>query len=380
MLIISCLIMTNCGDKPSEKVLTKIEQGSIDQEKLIEEKDHEMLDVNNEIKESVPNSSSEEKSVTEAPISSNVTTVSNPISSNESKIKDKESKKDIVSASSNTVVEEVKSEDVEPSIIAKDQALSDLEQKQTSEVDIEKPKGKSIEVPAVKNQEEQKEEIKNVVNAQTAFSHESWNAILKANVSGGGKVNYVGIKSNISELDNYLELLSQNTPLSSWSKNKTKAYWINAYNAFTIKLIIDNYPVGSITDLHGGKPWDKKWINLGSKTYSLNDIEHVILRPTYNDPRIHFAVNCAAKSCPKVWNNAWTESNIESALDKLTREFVTNNSANQISEKSVNLSKIFEWYKEDFGNLIDFLNQYSTTKISSNAKVAFNDYNWKLNS
>ena len=215
---------------------------------------------------------------------------------------------------------------------------------------------------------------------QGTFNHDKWNSILTANVSGSGKVDYPSIKSKVSELDEYLQLLSKNTPQSSWSDNKTKAYWINAYNAFTIKLIIDNYPVAKITDLHSGKPWDHKWIKLGDKTYSLNDIEHVILRPTYNDARIHFAVNCAAKSCPKVWNQAWTEENIEGALDKLTKAFITNENANQLSAKSVSVSKIFDWYKEDFGDLIAFLNKYANTKISSNAKVTFNDYDWRLNS
>jgi len=174
--------------------------------------------------------------------------------------------------------------------------------------------------------------------------------------------------------------LKSNAPLPGWSANKEKAYWINVYNAYTIKMIIDNYPVQKITDLHGGKPWDQKWINIGNKTYSLNDVEHKILRPKFNDARIHFAVNCAAKSCPKVWNRAWTEENIEGALETLTKAFVTNTSQNQITPNAVNLSKIFEWYREDFGDLINFLNKYSTTKISSNAKIAFNDYDWKLNS
>ena len=132
--------------------------------------------------------------------------------------------------------------------------------------------------------------------------------------------------------------------------------------------------------MHSGKPWDLQWIKIGDKTYSLNDVEHKILRPKFNDPRIHFAVNCAAKSCPKVWNRAWTEENIEGALEKLTKSFINNKSHNQIAKDQVKLSKIFEWYRDDFGVLISFLNKYSPIKISSNAKIAFNDYDWKLNS
>ena len=215
---------------------------------------------------------------------------------------------------------------------------------------------------------------------QVAWNHQVWDDILQKHVTASGKVDYAGIKAKPAGLESYIKDLAGMTPSSDWSANKEKAYWINVYNAFTVKMIVDNYPVNSITDLHGGKPWDVSWIKLGSKTYSLNDVEHKILRPKFNDARIHFAVNCAAKSCPKIWNRAWTEQNIEGALDKLTKEFVNNSALNQINENQVNVSKIFDWYKEDFGDLIAFLNKYTKTKISSNAKIAFNDYNWKLNS
>ena len=116
---------------------------------------------------------------------------------------------------------------------------------------------------------------------------------------------------------------------------------------------------------------------LGS-SFSNNNIEHDIIRPRFNDPRIHFAVNCAAKSCPPLLNNAYTGQNVNSELDKVTRAFV-NSSSNQITSSSIKLSKIFEWYGEDFGNLIDFLNQYSSKTINSDAKIGYLDYNWSLN-
>jgi len=269
-------------------------------------------------------------------------------------------------------------------IVKLPEQTSSLEDKEVIEPELvlersEPATVKSKEI-ANKSKEATQVEKASAETAQTGFNHSIWDGLLKSNVSNDGSVNYSGIKTDINKLNEYLTLLSENTPETSWSKNKTKAYWINAYNAFTIKLILDNYPLGSITDLHNGKPWDVKWIELSDKAYSLNDIEHVILRPTYKDARIHFAVNCAAKSCPKVWNKAWTEENIEAALDKLTKEFIANTAANQISKDKVSISKIFDWYKEDFGDLVQFLNKYSSTQIAPDATVSFNDYNWKLNS
>ncbi len=212
-----------------------------------------------------------------------------------------------------------------------------------------------------------------------SLSHQAWDNILKKHVSPSGKVNYAGIKADKSKFDAYLQSLQSNAPQSDWSRNQKMAYWINAYNAFTVKLIIDNYPVSSITKLNGGKPWDKKWINIGDKTYSLNNIENDILRPTYKDARIHFAVNCAAKSCPTLLNRAWTTDNLNSNFEKQAKAFINNSSFNVITANKVQVSKIFDWYGADFGNLIDFLNKYSSTNINNGAKVEFKEYNWELN-
>lgn len=209
-------------------------------------------------------------------------------------------------------------------------------------------------------------------------NHSSFNGLLAKYVSASGNVNYKGLKSTESKLDAYLKDLDANVPAGDWTKDEKLAYWMNAYNAFTIKLILNNYPVSKITDLHGGKPWDQKWISLGGKTYSLNDIEHTIIRPTFKDPRIHFAVNCAAKSCPPLLNKAYTGQNVDRELTKVTKAFV-NSASNKISNSSVEISKIFEWYAEDFGNIIDYLNQYAAEKVDSNAKVGYLPYNWALN-
>ena len=211
------------------------------------------------------------------------------------------------------------------------------------------------------------------------FNHDLWDQLLRKYVSTAGNVNYKGIQAQKAVLEKYLALLVANPVQNNWSRNKKMAYWINAYNAFTIKLIVDNYPVTSITKLHNGKPWDVQWITLGNKTYSLNNIENDILRPQYKDARIHFAVNCAAKSCPPLLNRAWTAQNLHANLELQTKNFINNPKYTVISEKKADISKIFEWYATDFGNIIKYLNTYSDTKLKDNAKVQYMEYDWGLN-
>lgn len=217
------------------------------------------------------------------------------------------------------------------------------------------------------------------VAVPVAPSHDSWNTLLTQFVTSTGKVNYKGLKAKQKELEAYLKLLSDKPVQTSWSRNEKMAYWINAYNAFTVKLILDNYPLSSITNLSGGKVWDKKWIKLGGKTYSLNNIENDILRPQYKDARIHFAVNCAAKSCPPLLNRAWTASMLNTYLERQAKQFINNSQYNQVGANKVVISKIFEWYAADFGNIVTYLNKYSTTSINANAQVSYQNYDWALN-
>lgn len=209
--------------------------------------------------------------------------------------------------------------------------------------------------------------------------HSGWNALLQQHVSASGKVNYKAIKMDGKAFKAYLNELETKTPQSDWTREEAMSYWINAYNAFTVALIIEHYPVKSIRDIHQGEPWDVKWIKLGGKTYSLNDIEHSILRPTYKDARIHFAVNCAARSCPPLLNEAYTASRLEEQLERVTRKFINNTKFNQLSANSVNLSKIFEWYAEDFPRLIPFLKRYTNVPLNAETSIQYNSYDWSLN-
>ena len=224
-------------------------------------------------------------------------------------------------------------------------------------------------------------------SAQKAPSHQQWDKLLKKHVDAKGMVNYKGFKQDKSELGAYLKLLSENPPQKNWSKEDQMAYWINAYNAFTVDLILQKYPVKSIKDIAGSiykvnTPWDIKFINIGGKKYDLNNIEHGILRKNYNDPRIHFALVCASISCPRLPNDAYTGAQLNAQLEDAGRDFLGDRSKNRISADRADLSKYFSWYKGDFtkgGSLADFINKYSQTKINSSTKIGSIEYNWSLN-
>lgn len=211
------------------------------------------------------------------------------------------------------------------------------------------------------------------------LDHSPWDKMLRKNVSSTGVVNYAAFKAKKSDLETYLKHLEEFSPQSDWSKNKKLAYWINLYNAWTVKTIVDNHPISSITKIDDGKPWKTKKVKSGSNTYSLDEVENTIIRPRFKDGRIHFAVNCAAKSCPPLMNKAWTASNVNSNMEKMTKTFVNNTAFNTISAKKIKISKIFEWYAVDFGELITFLNKYSDTKIDASAKIEYIEYDWNLN-
>lgn len=213
-------------------------------------------------------------------------------------------------------------------------------------------------------------------------THQLWDELLANNVSNNGIVNYKSFKTEHKKLLNYIYVLSQlfsNKTFKTLAKNEKLAFWINAYNAMTIDLILRHYPVKSIKDINN--PWKQRLWKLGSKWYNLNDIEHQILRKM-NEPRIHFAIVCASVSCPKLLNEAYSASSLEQQLTKATKDFLNDSTKNNISESNLKLSKIFQWFSKDFqknSGLIDFLNRYSEVKISKNAKKSFNDYNWSLN-
>lgn len=207
------------------------------------------------------------------------------------------------------------------------------------------------------------------------------NAFLRKYVTSDGHVKYSSIKANKSELDEIINEFQSTTPESSWSRNEKLAFWINAYNIFTIQLVVDNYPTTSITKITA-KPWEKKFVKIGGTTYSLGGIENDVIRKKYNEPRVHFALNCASESCPSLLNKAYMPNTLTSQLTAQTKVFLNDSSKNKLeSSKSVELSKIFEWYKEDFtadGGVIAFINKYSGKDLKS-PKITYLEYSWDLN-
>ncbi|MCB0606189.1 MAG: DUF547 domain-containing protein [Lewinellaceae bacterium] len=220
-------------------------------------------------------------------------------------------------------------------------------------------------------------------------SHKTWDKLLKAHVNDEGWVDYQGFIRDSAQLNSYLDLLSRNHPNdANWSREEQLAYWINAYNAFTIKLVADHYPVESIKDIKKGIPfvntvWDIKFIRIEGATYDLNNIEHGIIRPTFKDYRVHFALNCASRSCPKLLNEAYTAEKLDRQLDDAARTFLADPEKNKISENKVEVSKILDWYwgdfKDKFDSVPDFINAYSSVKVSKKAEVSYLEYDWGLN-
>jgi hypothetical protein len=218
--------------------------------------------------------------------------------------------------------------------------------------------------------------------------HKEWSELLKKHVTPSGKVNYKGFIKDSEKLNSYLRKLEKNPPKSDWKKNDIMAYWINAYNAYTVRLICDNYPVKSIKEIGGKIPfvnstWDIKFITIDGEEMDLNNIEHGKLRKQYKDARVHFALVCASKSCPILRNEAYIGSKLDAQLKDQAENFLKDTFRNKVDKTNPKLSKIFDWYGMDFKSkdmtLIQYVNQYSPVKIDEKAKVEYLDYDWGLN-
>ena len=287
------------------------------------------------------------------------------------------------------------SEEIKPKLKELENSKAPVHTQTTHKTSSSKPKAiekKEIEIsnePTDKNvvstEKPLEPEVKEKVIVQEnlkkpkGVNHSIWNSLLTKFVNSKGDVNYKAFKNDVSNLDKYLLHLSENSPKKNWSKNKKLAYYINLYNAATVKLILDNYPIKSIKDIKN--PWGKNWVKTGDGVLSLGDIEHKILRKM-NEPRIHFAINCASFSCPKLLNEAFTESEMEAQLETTTKEFVNDPTRNIISAEEMQLSNIFKWYKKDFtenGSLIDYIKPYTEIEINKNTDIDYLKYNWNLN-
>ncbi len=231
--------------------------------------------------------------------------------------------------------------------------------------------------------------VKEYQSDSRPINHVLWDTLLQKYVSENGQVNYKGFVKDKAVFEDYLTLLKNNHPnTKNWSDDERLAYWLNAYNAFTVKLIIDNYPVKSIKDIKDGIPfvntvWDIKFINIEGANYDLNNIEHGIIRAQFEEPRIHFAANCASISCPRLRNEAYVAERLDEQLTDQTIYFLKNSVKNKLDTNTPQLSKLFSWYRMDFtknnDSVIDFINQYSDIKIKDSASLEYLDYDWNLN-
>ncbi|MBO2008546.1 DUF547 domain-containing protein [Hymenobacter negativus] len=229
-----------------------------------------------------------------------------------------------------------------------------------------------------------------VAATSALVDHSAFDKLLKKHVSAQGLVDYKGFQADEQVFNQYLAMLSKTPPAANWSKAEQMAYWLNAYNAFTIRLILDHYPVQSIKDI-GAKikipfvttPWAAKFFSIAGEKMSLDNIEHGILRKKFDDPRIHFALVCAALSCPRLRNEAYTAAKLDGQLEDQGRDFLNNPAKNKPGKAAAQLSKYFDWYKGDWTqnnlSVAKWVNKYATVKMDDNTKITYLDYNWNLN-
>jgi len=218
--------------------------------------------------------------------------------------------------------------------------------------------------------------------------HAIWDNLLRQ-YNHQGKVDYAGLKRDVVLLGAYLDGLAGIDP-QSLGRDEQFSFYINAYNAWTVKLILTAYPdIGSIKDLGSlfKSPWKKKFVEIDGETVTLDHIEHDILRPRFKDPRVHFAINCAAKSCPPLYGQAFVGTRLHVQLDDAARQFMNNPRFNRLEGQTLYVSSIFKWFKEDFkGDIVGFFEKFASPELKAsikadrnNLKVRYLDYDWSLN-
>lgn len=228
------------------------------------------------------------------------------------------------------------------------------------------------------------------------FDHPAFDRLLRANVNAAGLVDYAAFDRS-DAFRGYLDALAAADP-ASLSRRAQLALWINAYNAYTIALINREGRPESIRDINRtlgigpGKPWSIRFAKVGGETYTLDEIEHRIIRPQFQEPRIHFALVCAALGCPPLRREAYTAAKLGEELDDQARRFLTRSPAKNrvdVSDRKVHLSPIFKWYKEDFGGDPAAVQKYvarffpdgpkQALLASGTADLSYTEYDWSLN-
>lgn len=223
------------------------------------------------------------------------------------------------------------------------------------------------------------------------FDHSAFDTVLKEHVSAsGGFVDYEALKKDAAGLDAYIATIAK-VDIDTLGRDERLAFLINAYNAFTLRLILDHYPVDSIKDIPSNQRWDAKRWTIGGGTYSLNQIEHELIRPKFAEPRVHFALVCAAIGCPPLRNEAYTGSRLEEQLTDQSRYVHTHARWFRLNESKgeLALTALYNWYGGDFtqkaSSVVAYAAQFSPDLVrlinaGKEPRVTFLDYSWKLNS
>ena len=235
-------------------------------------------------------------------------------------------------------------------------------------------------------------------NSSTVIDHTGWDRILHRYVttddpSGINRFRYRSVSAaDRLALKNYLRKM-QDVKVTALNRSEQEAYWINLYNALTVDIILDHYPVKSIRDIDispgffSNGPWDAKLLKIEGRKVSLNDIEHRILRPIWRDNRIHYAVNCASLGCPNLQPMAYTSANIDMVLDKAARDFINSPRGVSFTDGKLVVSSIYFWFKDDFGgsekgilqHLRKYLSPENLAKLNMRSRRMTHQYNWALN-
>ncbi len=231
------------------------------------------------------------------------------------------------------------------------------------------------------------------------IDHGAWQEILDAYVrtadSGVNLFDYAAISASAADsakLGAYLDYLQGRDP-SGYSRAEQMAFWINLYNALTVHVVLSEYPVDSIREIHEGVipntgPWGDVHAEVNGQELTLDDIEHGILRPLWRDNRIHYAVNCAAHGCPHLLATAFTAANTESLLEQGARDYVNSaRGVDFVDDESIVISSIYDWYAEDFGNteesvvahLIDHADKELAARLEGFEGSIDYRYDWRLN-
>lgn len=229
------------------------------------------------------------------------------------------------------------------------------------------------------------------------LDHSVWSALLTKHVKtrsdGVNMVTYSKFSgADKAALNGYLDALAA-TPIRQFNRNEQMAYWVNLYNALTVQVILDHFPVTSIRDIDISPgllavgPWDKKLITVDGEELSLNDIEHRILRPIWKDPRIHYIVNCASIGCPNLAKTAYSGADIENAMTEAAKAYVNDMRGVSVRNGRITVSRIYDWFIEDFGGneagIIAHLSRYADSDLKAQLQAIGNlsdtEYDWSVN-